>query len=115
MVTSQPASPGDPQTTVSKSQNCLSPLTSGQENSAVGGPEAQPFLRVSHDVPSPSSYQLRGVPSFNTHLPLFVIQGAGVSARGSEGLHRDIASLGDIFNGLVGQTAAIITGLSSFH
>ena len=70
------------------------------------GPETQPFLRVSHNVPSASSYWLLGVPPFNTQLPLFVIQGAGVSARGSEDLHRDIGSLGGIFNDLVGQAAA---------
>lgn len=45
----------------------------------------------------------------------FVIEEAGVGARGSGVLHRDIASLGGILNGLVGQTAAIITGLRSFH
>lgn len=115
MATSQFASPRDIQTTVSESQNCLSAITSEQENSAVEGPKTQAFLRVSHGVPSLSTYWFLGVPSFNTQLPLFMMQGARVSARGSEDLHRDIASLGGIFNGLVCQTAAIITRLSSFH
>lgn len=79
------------------------------------GPKTQSWLKVSRDLPSPSTYWLLEDPFFNTQLPIFGIQGAGVSARESEDLHRATASLGGIFHGLAGQTTVIITGLSPFH
>lgn len=88
MAASQLTSSGYTQTTVSRSQNCLSALTSGQKNTSVEGPKTQPWLKMSHDLPFPSSYWLLGDPSFNTQLPIFGIQGAGVGAGESEDLHK---------------------------
>lgn len=79
------------------------------------GPKIQSWLKVSHDLPSPSSYWLLGDPSSNSQLPIFGIQGAGVSARESEDLHKATPSLGGIFNGLVGRATVKIPGLSSFN
>lgn len=114
MATSQPTSSTYTQTTVSRSQNCLSALTQGRRTLQWKGP------KHNHVLKSLMIYHLLhhtgfSDPSFSTQLPVFGIQGAGVSARGSEDLHRDTASLGGIFNGLVGPATAIITGLSSFH